>query len=101
MYVPPKYISLLMGKRLTPRQLLPEVYPLIVDDEQLPNLQPFIDWMMTCGMSTGKGKKVSPCLLPEVKPVLVDACFIDWTKDFVGLGNRRRQDNSQTQTRHK
>jgi hypothetical protein len=83
MYIPPKYISLFMGKRLTPRQLLLEVYPLIVDDEQLPNLQPFIDWMMTCGMSAGKGKKVSPCLLPEVKPVLADARFIDWTKDFV------------------
>jgi hypothetical protein len=57
MYIPPNYISLFIGKRLTPRQLFLEVYPLIVDDEQLPNLQPLIDWMMTCGMSAGKARK--------------------------------------------
>jgi hypothetical protein len=82
MYVPPKYIHLFLGKRFTPRQLFEEFYPVLVQDEQLGAMQPFVTWMMVCATAVGK-KKTSPCLLPDVTSPIADARFIHWTRDFL------------------
>jgi TorA maturation chaperone TorD len=83
MYVPPKYTTLFIGKRLTPRQVFETVYPVLAADDQPLSTNSFINWMMVCGMSSGKGKKASLCLLPDVRPTLANERFLEWTQDFV------------------
>jgi hypothetical protein len=83
MYVPAKYIDLFMGRRLTPRQLMEEVYPVLAGDEGLSDLKPLVQWMMACGMATSPDKTSSPVLLPDVKTPVADANFLSWTKSFL------------------
>jgi hypothetical protein len=71
-YVPAQLIDLFMGQRFTPRQLMEDVYPLLVADGVLEDLKPFIQWMVDCGTSTGTERATSPLLLPEVKVPLMD-----------------------------
>jgi hypothetical protein len=61
MYVPPKHITMFIGKRLTPRQVFENVYAALAADEQPLSKNSFINWMMVCGMSSCKGKKASLC----------------------------------------
>lgn len=83
MYVPAKYIDLFMGRRLTPRQLMEEIYPVLAGDEGLSDLKPLAQWMMACGMATSPEKTSSPVLLPDVKTPVADANFLSWTKSFL------------------
>jgi hypothetical protein len=60
MYVPPKYISL-FGKRLAPRELLEEVYPALVEEEQVEDMEPLIRRMIACGILVSSDDKALPC----------------------------------------
>jgi hypothetical protein len=51
---------LFLGKRFTPKQLFKTIYPILVVDEQLTSMQPFINWMMVCGTPSGKNKNPLP-----------------------------------------
>jgi hypothetical protein len=82
-YVPAQHIGLFMGQRFTPRQLMEDVYPLLVADGALEDLKPFIQWMLSCGTSTGTERVTSPLLLPEVKVPLMDPTFLEWIKNFL------------------
>jgi hypothetical protein len=72
-----------IGKRLTPRQVFENVYPVLAADEQPLSKNSFINWMMVCGMSSGKGKRTSLCLLPVVQPTLANVRFLEWTQVYV------------------
>jgi hypothetical protein len=83
MYVPAKFISLFIGKRFTPRQLMEDVYPVLAEDSDLDELKPFIQWLMACGMSGGQERVASPVLLPDLKAPVADASFLEWIKSFL------------------
>jgi hypothetical protein len=83
MYVPPKGISLFIGKRLTPRELIEEVYPVLVEEEQVEDMEPFIRWMIACGSLASADDKASPCSLPDVTTPIGDAAFLKWKQTYI------------------
>jgi hypothetical protein len=83
MYVPPKYTSLFIGKRLTPRELIEEVYPVLVEEEQVEDMEPFIRWVTACGTLPSADDKASPCLLSDVTAPIGDAAFLKWKQTYI------------------
>jgi hypothetical protein len=75
MYVPVKYIKQFIRQRLTPRQLMEVIYSIQSWSKRSgqKKMQPFIQWMMACGVSTGTDQEASPVMLPDVKSPVADA----------------------------
>jgi hypothetical protein len=83
MYVPTQFIGLFIGQRFTPRQLMEDIYPIVVADGILEDLKPLVQWMMACGMAIGTEGVTSPVLLPDIIAPVMDATFFEWIKQFL------------------
>jgi hypothetical protein len=98
MFVPARYTSLFMGRRLTPRQLIEDIYPILVADDQDQDMKPFIQWMVACGMSEAD-KSESPVMQADVTSPIADQPLLNWIQDFVerSLGMPARPPTTSTE----
>jgi hypothetical protein len=78
MYVPPKYIPILLDRRLTPRQLLDELCGAISTDGKLAECAALVDWCIAAGVAETPGDTESPVLSQEVASPVGEAHFLAW-----------------------
>lgn len=79
MYVPPAYIPLFLGRRLTPRQLITEVVAEVVRRGQGADMAGFLAWCVYAGTAATAGGTASPLHAGrDVTVPVADANFLSW-----------------------
>jgi hypothetical protein len=69
MWISPKYLSLVIGKSLTPRQLWMDVASKVIQDNLAEECRPFLDWMALAGIRHEAGAE-SHVARPPLAPPL-------------------------------
>jgi hypothetical protein len=83
MFVPARYITMFIGRRLSPRQLITEVLATIQADGNEASMGPFVDWLVSAGVEENTGDDVSPIVINDVTPPIADSNFLRWSQAFV------------------
>lgn len=78
MFVPPKYAQQLLGRRLTPRQLLTEFCQTIEDNGDDGELEQLIHWCIYACTKRNNGDTNSELLLADVTVPIGDPTFLTW-----------------------
>jgi hypothetical protein len=108
MYVPACYVSLFMGRRLTPRQLILEVCAQIEADGLSGDCQALVDWCIYAGIKYDAADDNSPVHIDQdVVPPVADATFLNWSSTYLNIrlpelasrryGSRRRRNHPHCQ----
>lgn len=67
MYVPPKYLKLVINRRLSPRELWTDLACAIADDGNLVSCRNLVDWILCAGVRPGpNAESASPLAAPTV-----------------------------------
>jgi hypothetical protein len=69
MWIPPKYLSLVIGKSLTPRQLWMEVASKVIQDGLADECRPFLDWIGFAGICHEAGADSHIARPPLAQPL--------------------------------
>jgi hypothetical protein len=86
MYVPALYVSLFIGRRLTPRQLILEVCAHIEADGLSDDCQALVDWCIYAGIKHADADDHSPIHIDQdVVPPVADATFLTWSSVYLNV----------------
>lgn len=75
MYVPPKYLPIVLARRLTPRELWTDLVGAIRANGNLGDCKELVDWCMLALMRSALGALLASCL-PSPAPPLADGTFL-------------------------
>lgn len=78
MFVPPKYIGLFIGRRLSPRQLVEEVLAQVVADGLEAELEAFVHWCLYAGVASAAGGDASDIVQQDPAVPIGNAAFLEW-----------------------
>ncbi|MEA3642885.1 MAG: hypothetical protein VBE63_23515 [Lamprobacter sp.] len=77
-WVPPRYVSLLIGRRLTPRQAALSILPVIVNDGVYAQVTPFANWLMMATYPDAINPTPSLMLAADVTAPVPNSHFTEW-----------------------
>jgi len=78
MFVPPRYIGLFIGRRLSPRQLVEEVLAQVVADGLEAELGAFVHWCLYAGVASAAGGNASNIVQQDPAVPIGNAAFLSW-----------------------
>lgn len=81
MFVPPKYVDLFMGRRLTPREVIEQVAVQVENDGNATTMLAFMRWCLAAATIATTGDVHSPVQRPDVTMPVADTLLWEWRQD--------------------